>query len=574
MSGSQFGTFLLIVLAIAIVAAIVVGLLHWLYLRASKERAFVRTGLGGQRVVLDGGALVLPIVHDVIPVNMNTLRLEVSRGRDKALITKDRMRVDVIAEFYVRVQASAQAVSDAAQTLGQRTMAPEQLKELLEGKFVDALRTIAAEVTMEELHEHRGDYVRRVREAVAENLTKNGLELEAASLTQLDQTSMEYFNPSNAFDAEGLTRLTEQIERRKKQRNDIEQDTLIAIRNKNLEAEKLSLDIDRESESARLAQERELEIARAEQRATLTRERADRDKEGQRAQIAAQQAVEEARLRAEQIVEANRIHKDREVQSAEIERRKAIELAEQQRSIAVAVQSKSQSEAQAAADTARALAVAAEEKIFTARELEMAERRKLIELVAAAQAAEREALGVRVAAQAERAASEDRGYAMRAQAEAQADAERIRLAAARIRHEVEAEGLRLMNESSNILTPDARASALRMKLLERVEGIIRESVKPMEKIDSIRIMQVDGLGGSPAGGHDHGANISDAVVNSALRFRAQAPIVDQLLKEIGLDSADINRMGGAGTLAAPASEKRSHDPAHDTPHHPPHRTGR
>jgi uncharacterized membrane protein YqiK len=555
MSGSQFGTFLLIVLAVAIVAAIVVGLLHWLYLRASKERAFVRTGLGGQRVVLDGGALVLPIVHDVIPVNMNTLRLEVSRGRDKALITRDRMRVDVIAEFYVRVQASAQAVSDAAQTLGQRTMAPEQLKELLEGKFVDALRTVAAEVTMEELHERRGDYVRRVREAVADNLTKNGLELEAASLTQLDQTPMEFFNPSNAFDAEGLTRLTEQIERRKKQRNDIEQDTLIAIRNKNLEAEKLSLDIDRESEGARLAQERELEIARAEQRATLARERAERDKEGQRAQIAAQQAVDEARLRAEQSVESNRINKDREVQAAEIERRKSIELAEQQRSIAVAMQSKSQSEAQAAADTARALAVAAEEKIFTARELEMAERRKRIELVAAAQTAEREALGMRVAAEAERAASEDRGYAMRAHAEAQADAERIRLAATRIRHEVEAEGLRLMNESSNILTPEARASALRMRLLEKVEGIIRESVKPMEKIDSIRIMHVDGLGGG-AGNHDHGGNFSDAVVNSALRFRAQAPIVDQLLKEIGLDSADINRMAGAGTLAAPAGEKK------------------
>ncbi|ARP81539.1 flotillin [Bordetella genomosp. 8] len=558
MSGSQFGTFLLIVLAIAIVAAIVVGLLHWLYLRASKERAFVRTGLGGQRVVLDGGALVLPIVHDVIPVNMSTLRLEVSRGRDKALITKDRMRVDVIAEFYVRVQASAQAVADAAQTLGQRTMAPEQLKELLEGKFVDALRTVAAELTMEELHERRGDYVRRVREAVAENLTKNGLELEAASLTQLDQTSMEFFNPSNAFDAEGLTRLTEQIERRKKQRNDIEQDTLIAIRNKNLEAEKLSLDIDRESEGARLAQERDLEIARAEQRATLARERAERDKEGQRAQIAAQQAVEEARLRAEQIVESNRINKDRELQAAEIERRKAVELAEQQRSIAVAMQSKSQSEAQAAADTARALAVAAEEKIFTARELEMAERRKRIELVAAAQAAEREALGVRVAAEAERAASEDRGYAMRAQAEAEADADRIRLAAARIRHEVEAEGLRMMNESSNILTPEARASALRMRLLEKVEGIIRESVKPMEKIDSIRIMHVDGLaGGGGVGGHDHGGTFSDGVVNSALRFRAQAPIVDQLLKEIGLDSADINRMAGATTLAGPTGEKKA-----------------
>ena len=78
MTGAQFGSFILGLVVVAIVVAIVVWLLHWLYLRSSKERAFVRTGLGGQKVVLDGGAFVLPIVHDVIPVNMNTLRLEVS----------------------------------------------------------------------------------------------------------------------------------------------------------------------------------------------------------------------------------------------------------------------------------------------------------------------------------------------------------------------------------------------------------------------------------------------------------------------------------------------------------------
>src|ERR1700760_723943 len=214
MTGAQFGSFILGLVVVAIIVAIAVWLLHWLYLRSSKERSFVRTGLGGQR-----GACVLPILHDVIPVNMNTLRLEVARGRDKALITKDRMRVDVIAEFYVRVAARPEAVAAAAQTLGLRTMEPDQLKELVEGKFVDALRTAAAEMTMEELHEKRGAYVKRVRESVAEDLTKNGLELEAASLTQLDQTGMEFFNPSNAFDAEGLTRLTETIEQRKKQRN-------------------------------------------------------------------------------------------------------------------------------------------------------------------------------------------------------------------------------------------------------------------------------------------------------------------------------------------------------------------
>jgi uncharacterized membrane protein YqiK len=555
MSASQFGNFILGLIALVVAVAVVFWLLHWLYLRSSKERAFVRTGLGGQKVVLDGGAFVLPIVHEVIPVNMNTLRLEVIRGRDKALITKDRMRVDVIAEFYVRVAAQPEAVAVAAQTLGLRTMEPDQLKELVEGKFIDALRTAAAEMTMEELHERRGIYVKRVREAVAEDLTNNGLELESASLTQLDQTSMEFFNPSNAFDAEGLTRLTEQIEHRKKQRNDVEQDTLIAIRNKNLEAEKLSLDIDRESEYARLSQQREVEIARARQKAEVTSERAQREQDSEGAQITARQTIESARIRSEQSIEQERINKERAIQAAEINRRKELELAEQQRAIAIARESKAQSEAQAAAEAARALAVSAEEKVFTAREVEVAERRKAIDLIGAAQAAEKEALQLTSAAQANKDASADRGAAIRAQAEADADADKIKSMAIKVRAEIEAEALRLMNEAHNMLTPEARMSALRLKLVDRAEGIIRESVRPMERIEGIKILHVDGLGGGASVNGSDGSssgNFSDGVVNSALRFRAQAPLVDQLLREIGIEGGDIQRLVG-GVSGAQAS---------------------
>ena len=557
MSGADFGTFILGLIAVAIVVAIAVWLLHWLYLRSSKERAFVRTGLGGQKVVLDGGAFVLPIVHDVIPVNMNTLKLEVSRGRDKALITRDRMRVDVIAEFYVRVQAGPDAVAAAAQTLGQRTLQPEQLEALIEGKFVDALRTVAAEMTMEELHEKRGEYVKRVRQVVSEDLLKNGLELEAASLTQLDQTAMEYFNPSNAFDAEGMTRLTEQIEKRKKQRNDVEQDTMIQIRNKNLETERMALDIDRELEYARLAQERELEIRRAHQRADLARERADKEQEGERAQITSRETIEKARIEAERSVDAARIHRERDVQGAEIERRMSLELAEQQRAIAVAEQSKAQSEAQAAADHARAIAVTQEERVFTARETEVAERRKSIELIEARKEAEREALRLQVAAQAEMLASADRGAAVRAQAEAEADADRIRSLAMRVRAEIEAEGTRLMHEAQNVLSPEARMSAFRLKLIEKIDSIIRESVKPMERIESIRIMHVDGLGGGGNGVSTDGSGggFADGVVNSALRFRAQAPLVDQLLREIGVQGGDIGKLAQSVTGVLPSAQQ-------------------
>ncbi|MBY0323088.1 MAG: flotillin family protein [Reyranella sp.] len=546
MSGAQFGTFVLGLIVVAIVVAIVVWLFNWLYLRSSKERAFVRTGLAGQKVVMNGGAFVLPIVHEVIPVNMNTLRLEVARGRDKALITRDRMRVDVLSEFYVRVQATDTAIAAAAQTLGQRTMQPDALRELIEGKFVDALRTVAAEMTMEEMHERRGDYVKRVRSVVAEDLLQNGLELETVSLTQLDQTAMEFFNPSNAFDAEGLTRLTEQIERRKKIRNDIEQDTMIEIRNKNLDTERQALEIDRALEHARLAQEQDLETQRAAQRAQVARERADKDQEAERAQITSRQAIEQARIASERAVEEQRIAKEREVEELEIERRKAIELAEQERAVAVAEQSRAQSVAQAEADKARAIAVAEEEKVFTARETEMAQRRKSVELIAAQQEAEREALRLRVAAEAEKNAAADRGAAVRAEAEAEADAEKIRALANRIRLEVDAEGTRLMNEAQNLLSADARLSAMRLRLIDKLDSIIRESVKPMERIEGIKILHVDGFGGGGGGGHanagDAGSGLADSVVNSALRFRAQAPLIDQLLREIGVAGGDVGRV--------------------------------
>jgi uncharacterized membrane protein YqiK len=193
--------------------------------------------------------------------------------------------------------------------------------------------------------------------------------------------------------------------------------------------------------------------------------------------------------------------------------------------------------------------------VFTAREVEMAERKKAIELIGAAQAAEREALRLTVAAKAERDASDDRGAAIRAQAEADADAERIRAMALRVRSEIEAEALRWMNEAHNMLTPDARASALRLRLVDKAEAIIRESVRPMERIEGIKILHVDGLGGG--GGHGSGVGdgsgggFADGVVNSALRFRAQAPLVDQLLREIGLDAGDLGRLT-AGTTSTQA----------------------
>jgi uncharacterized membrane protein YqiK len=72
-------------------------------------------------------------------------------------------------------------------------------------------------------------------------------------------------------------------------------------------------------------------------------------------------------------------------------------------------------------------------------------------------------------------------------AEKRAEETKIAADAERVRAAVEAEAQRLLNEAENVLTDQARYSLFRRKLLDRIEGIVRESVKPMEKIEGIRI---------------------------------------------------------------------------------------
>ncbi|MFT6008658.1 MAG: putative membrane protein YqiK [Parasphingorhabdus sp.] len=523
-----------------------------LYKRATKEIAFVRTGFGGEKVVMNGGALVLPVFHETMPVNMNTVRLAVERNNVDALITLDRLRIDVKAEFYVRVRPDAQSLAMAAQTLGLRTMQPEMLKDLVEGKFVDALRSVAAGMTMNELHEQRADFVQKVQQASSADLAMNGLELESVSLTGLDQTSIEHFNANNAFDAEGLTKLTEQIELRKKARNDIEQDTRVQIETKNLEADQRSFEISRDNEFARLEQEREVEVRRAIQASEVAQEKAGREREAKDAQIKAKQQVDSSQIEA-----------DRAVEEARIAQTQGIEIARQEQQIAIQNKSREESQAKAEADAARAKAVAAEEQVITARQTEIAERDKRIELIEAAKQAERQAIGVKVEAEAEKEAAGNRAAAMRLDAEGEAEAEKLRAEASRVRFEVEAAGQRAINEAANILSSDQISLQTKLALLKVLPEVIKEAAKPMEAIDSIKIVQVDGItqngGGRNAsagingGGQNGSGNLASDAVAAALSYRAQAPVIDGLMKELGLDGSSLeNLVAGATQATNPA----------------------
>ncbi|HVO04970.1 MAG TPA: SPFH domain-containing protein, partial [Candidatus Cybelea sp.] len=429
---------LLVPAVIVLIAIIAIGIvIGRLYRRSEKDRAYVRTGFGGQKVVLDGGALVLPVFHSIAWVNLQTLRLDVRRDNAEAMISKDRMRVDIGVEFYVRVKPDAQSIGLAAQTLGNRTGDPALLRELVEAKFVDALRSVAATMTLADLQEQRAAFVKSVQNTVSSDLELNGLELESASLTKLDQTDTKFFNPNNAFDAEGLTALTKITESKRQERNQLVRAAEVTIAQQDLDARQKTLEIERQKKEAELNQQRDIVNKSATTRAESALKEAEAQRAEATAKIEAEQAIAERQALAKKVQESAAIdaqlaisqkqtEADRTAETLRIAKNRDVELADQDRSIVVATKSQEQSVAQAKAEEAKALATSATESVETARKVAIAERDRQTAVIMARQQAEQEATRITVAAEAEKQAAANRAQAIKIAAEAEAEAEKIK----------------------------------------------------------------------------------------------------------------------------------------------------
>ena len=707
-----------IVITLTILIAVGVYLLHWLYRHSSKDQSFVRTGSGGERVVMGGGALVIPIIHDITVVNMNAVPIEIRRQGEQSLITKNKIRIDLVTEFSVRVIESNEGVRTAARTLGARTQDPTALKEVIQGKLIDAMSTVAASMTLDEIHEGRQHFISQVSDIAHEAVLQNGLELESASLTSLNQASLSYFDERNQFDAEGMTLIVKETEARRKLRNQIENETRVQISTKDFETEQRIIEIDRELEFSRIDQARDIEMKKAKQASEIETERSASqiaitearirtEEESERFQINKTRAVEEARiasdnevkslaiqrgtetdiaevnarsqlekerLQSRQQIESERVAREQEVREAQIQSKltvatfeteadgkienarlltqnevetarvnteKSIELAnvESERMVRITAQ-EARSEFERAevtrsliveterlrmeeevrardierqhkikmaetasyrevedarvvadreidelrtaarryierfdieqqmetelADKARLIAVVnkaideavvrtreaealqtlaqSEEQIESRRAEEKATRAKSVDIIDAETRAERESIRTVKMAEANKEASERR-----------AEAEIAEARAAEFRYGVDAEGNRKLNEAENSRNDESRRSALLEGVVNRLPEIIREQVKPMENIDSIKILQVDGLPGlnSPTEGGGTGepslrpdGSVSDQVVSSAMKYRTQVAFVDGLMEEIGLPLKNLGSAGG------------------------------
>ncbi|MDA9008337.1 SPFH domain-containing protein [Alphaproteobacteria bacterium] len=541
-------------MSIVFIAAVIVGLFLFigliiarLYKRATRETSLVKTGAGGRKVIMDGGTVIVPFLHEISKVNMKTLRLEVARVNEQSLITKDRMRVDVGVEFYVSVNATEDGISRAAQTLGDRTFHVSQLREMIEGKLVDGLRAVAAQMTMDELHENRANFVQEVQNAISEDLLKNGLELEAVSLTALDQTPFESLDENNAFNAVGMQKLAAVIATSRKQRAEITAEADVSVARSVMEAEKLKYQIDREQKEASIEQIREIQLLQAKQEADIAQN-----------QEASDQAKEQARIERERAVRASEIERERTIREAEIAKERELEVADQERQIIIARKSEEESHARASADVARAEAKKASEEVETVRAVAEAERLKRIAIIEAEKEAGREATAIRLAATAEKEAATDRAAAKMEEAQADANAMTIRAEAKKTDLLATAEGQKAIANSENELSAEIIAMKVRLASLEALPAIIAEMVKPAEKIDSIKIHQVTGLGHGGAGSSsDSGGTPVNQAMDSILGMALQMPAMKSLGKELGISLEDGLAGVVEGTLSSGGSVKQA-----------------
>lgn len=547
---------ILIYAGIILVALVVIGLvLTRLYRRATKDVALIRTGFGGEKVVLNGGIMVIPVLHELMQVRLTTVKLEVSRLNKDALITMDKLRVDVVGLFHIKVKPDAQSIAAAAQTLGESVNSADAVKSLLDGKLVSALRSVAATMTMEHLHANRADFIQKVQEALMTDLDMNGFQLESVSITHFDQTAFEHFNENNAFDAEGLTVLTRTIEERKKIRNDIVATNRVAIEQRNLDANNQSLEIAQAAEQAKLTQEQTLAARRAEQATAIATAEAEQTRLAEIARITAEQAQTVAQTEADKIIQTATIARDGAVQTATIERDRNIELARITTAVQTAQKSEEESTATAAANEARALAVRAEESVQTAKATEIANRNKNVAVIAATQRAQEEAVQITVAAEAEKEAAEARAAALRTEATAEADAEKARAEGRAAAFKVDAAGQTALNEATNVLSDTQTALLVRKAILEALPAIIAAASKPMEQIDKISIVDARGLHGESSDGATAGTgNLADAAVAAAMRYRVGGPLIDALMAELGMTGGSLNGMlAGAGSPGGDAT---------------------
>jgi flotillin len=348
-----------------------------LYVKTSADQAFVRTGMGGQEPIIDGGALVIPVVHEIVPVSLQTMRLDVDRSAHDALITGDNLRADVAAEFYIKVQKIREHILAAATSLGERSVDAESVKHLVNQKLVSALRTVAATRPLHELHTKRDEFAQAVQVIVEKDLAHNGLTLESVTISRLDQTPPTAMRgEDNVFDAQGLRTIAEITQRQRVERNQIEREADQRVTEQDVTRDQFVFGQEVARSNASAQKDRNIEIARAQAQQEASTFAAEQSRMAGVAEVKRDEAVQVAEVEKNKALEVAHQARERAARVAEIEKQRTVELAMRENEIAIAAKERERAESEAQRFAAEAHMETERQAVRTVEITQTAEREK------------------------------------------------------------------------------------------------------------------------------------------------------------------------------------------------------
>ncbi len=567
------------------------------YKKAPADAALVISGGSKKRVVF-GGTLVNPITNVTQIISLNTLQLPVEREGQAALITKDSLRVDIQAEFYVKIEPNEADVLKAVASLGDKTLTPQAVNSLLEGKLVGVLRSVAATMDLQELHEKRQEFSDQVQEACLEDLEQNGFKLETVAVTNLDQTPLESLDENNRFDVVAIMTIKKEVEEKQTETAKIEHENKVRREEDRLLAELEIKQKEEETETKALEVEQRLEFAQEEQRKEIATNKAEQERAVEAHKFEQLQAVEEARIKQEQAVksteiiqtqkiEMERIEQERMVQESEISQKQAVEIArvQQQQTVEEAeiqrnltiekakidqeatiketdierriiLLDKEREEKEAEAENTIMVSIKEKEReaalieflgvsaekaraeaaVETAEAIEKAERESKVELIRAEQEADEERIAKEKTADAEVYTIVETAKAELEAAQVKAEATKILSEALLVEARAEADGEEALITAKNQAEPQVLVSDAVLALVEALPEVTNELMKPAERIESIRVLD---LGGNGGGNGSSGS--MNRILGSIVNAGAAMPLLKELVNFSGIDTAKIGQ---------------------------------
>lgn len=505
---------LLAVAIFAITLLIGIWFLQRFYAKASLDSALVRTGLGGRRVLMDSGCLVLPIVHQAQRVSMHTNTVTLSRTGPEAVLTADPLRADISMKFELRVAPDTDSIAVAAQAFGRRiARGGEAFEEALAGPLANAIQTAAATRDLNNIHLERAAFTAEVAKVATEHAERLGLELVTAALVSIDQSDFAQRDENNTFNARGMRRLAEMVAEERKARIAVETSTEVAVREYRLSQHQRQMDLQRS--------ERETEIAQQEHLAKLEVEAESRSAQ---ARTEAKQASETMRIRQEQETKSAQVTNDEALRKIEMQALLELEEAKIANDIQLAQSRAKEAQAKAAEEEARAQVILAAESVQTQKERAVTLREK--EIAKLTQERDIELEGSRVKSDVS---------ILLARAQADASARTAMASAEKAAMEAEAAGHTALNSAENTLSDAVIRMRLEEHKLEKMPEIMTQMMKPVEKIDSIRINQISGPGGGASAGGEGVDSAFGAAMDQILGMAVRLPAMKQMGEEIGLD---------------------------------------